>query len=274
MPKSKFVGIPLAYFRRWRSRFRVLPAILVLAALTAIAMTTILPYSRQGLKFNSYRVEFLVSFLCVIYLRYEEKVRRYLTSRGGVSHEWTVRMVKVGVIIDKMAGLNRSKTGEIAQIRQDILDCVVAAIAEVLDLPQKTLCANLLDIGPEKRTMIVSARSVSVREHKGGYEISEHFLPWRAIANATMVIENNYQQRENLGPRDYKSIAVVPVTRGGLALGSLSIDCTTSFAFSGRRLLIFYQVRPYLSLLAQTYSMSATTHACLLNPAQIGSSED
>jgi hypothetical protein len=117
--------------------------------------------------------------------------------------------------------------------------------------------------------MTVSARSSTLREYRGEYATVEAFLPWRAIEKATMVIEDDYREREGLGPRVYKSIAAVPVTRDELAYGSLSIDCTIAFAFSGRRRLIFYQVRPYLSLLALTYGPSSITHPCQINPARL-----
>ena len=271
---SRVWGIFCVYLRRWWSHFRLLPAIFILLALFGIVVTAIAPYmrtpGRSWSSWNSWRSSFgeggIVLF-CVLFLRYEEKFRKWYKSRGA-THIWKVRMSTLEKIIDKLAHLDPPKKSAVIQhLREDILKCVVSGISETLDLPIDTLCANLLVL-PESqpKSMRVVARSDDRRPIPVEYPAVDGLLPWRAIKNARMEVEDNYQEREGIGAREYKSIIAIPVTKDGCAYGSLSIDCTMSYAFNGRKEKIYYQVRPYTSLLALTFGSSSPYYECFIKP--------
>lgn len=215
-------------------------------------------------------VNVFVIFTCTLYLRYEEKFRKWIDAKQPL-HDWIVRMAQLSKILEKVPPLDRRKPSEIEQFRSEILECIVSGVAEILDLPAKSLTANLLDIGDHDKTkMVVSARSTCVRPIPMEYAAVDAFLPWRAIKNSSMEVEDNYREREGLGKRPYKSVVAIPVIRGKHAYGSLSIDCTVPYAFSGRKLHIYCQVRPYISLLALTYPPASPYNECSFNPAHLG----
>ncbi len=201
-------------------------------------------------------------------LRYEEKFRKLFFSRR-VDHPWEVRMATLAKVIDELRTSSTSKE-RMASIRNDILKCVVSGIAEVVNVPAESLCANLLCFdGEEKKRMMVAERSDPKRGRYKKYECNDGFLPWMAIKTASILVEHDYREREGLGKRSYRSIVTVPITKEGIAYGSLSVDCGAAFAFWGYKKQIAFQLRPYISLFALTFSKSDTTIPCLFEAAHV-----
>lgn len=271
----KVWGIIRARARSWCSEFRTIPFFFQLAALGAVIIQALGPYMRKAGRawwsWQSWRAG--IADACfvlgaVLYLRYEEKFRKYFNKRK-LEHKWKARMARLARIIDTLKYPDQRKTQAIEECRREILVCVAEGIAEILHIPPESICANLLSLCAGKKQMEVSARSDPIRNLKR-YEAVDAFLPWRAIATGKIEVEHDYHEREGLGPRSYRSIIVMPVTRNDRAYGSLSIDCTVAYAFYGHEPRIAFQVRPYLSLLALTYGDSSPYHECAFDPAHAG----
>lgn len=270
----KLWGIIRARLRGWWSDVRAIPLILQLVALTALLGQTLSPYmrgpGRSWLSRQSWRAasfEAVVALICVCYLRYEEKFRRFFNKRK-IEHAWKARMARLARIVDRLK-CDQRKTQAIDDYRREILICVATGIAEILHIPPESVCANLLSLCDDKKHMEVVTRSDPIRNLKK-YDAVDAFLPWRAIVTGRIEVDHDYHEREGLGPRSYRSIIVMPVTRNDRAYGSLSIDCTTTYAFYGHEPRIAFQVRPYLSLLALTYGDSSTYHECAFDPSHAG----
>ncbi len=272
----RLLGIVSAYSRRWWAGFRLWPMIAVAIAIIALLLTSAAPYMRiPGRKWNSWDSwtaagwELVLIFVCVTYLRYEEKFRKILASKDG-SHDWRVRMAELAKIIDDVYSTDqRQRNTLIPRIRSDILRCIVWGLSEVLDLPRNTLCANLIEFKGSLDSMVAVARSDNLRPLNTEYPTTEEFVPWRAIKNATLEVEDNFRVSDGGPPRGYRSIVAVPVTRAGRAYGAVSIDCTTAYAFSGRQVRVLYQIRPYIALIALTYGDSSLHYECQFNPAHV-----
>ena len=243
--------------------------VFVLLMLALLVVTTISPRMTQpgrswwvaGSWKNSI-LEVWPALLCAMILRYEEKFRKLFFSRRA-DHPWEVRMATLAKIIDDLRTSSIAKD-KMAAIRSEILKCVISAIAEIVNRPAESLCANVLsfeDAGANK--LMVIARSDPKRALYKKYDCNDGFLPWTSIKTASILVEHNYREREGLGKRDYRSIVAVPITKEGKAFGSLAVDCGASFAFFGYKKQIAFQLRPYISLLALTFSKSDSTIECL-----------
>jgi hypothetical protein len=273
---SKAWWVLRARTRRWVSDFHILPATFQALALLVLIVQTLASYMRSpGRTWRDWASwkkalgEAIVILICTIYLRYEEKFRKFFFSRG-VSHGWKVRMAGLSGIIDKTRFDLRQSLNDFQVFRSNILECVVSGVAEVADLPEESLCATLLQfLDSTTSKMVVVTRSNNLRGLNQSYDSVEDFAPWRAVKRADIVVENDYVERAGIGPRPYRSIIVIPITKDGRAYGSLSIDCTTPYAFYGRELQIYYQVRPYVALLALTYGAKSPYHECFFDPAHL-----
>ncbi len=266
-------GLFRSRLSRWASQIRPLPAIFLVVLMTSLVVVTIAPYMRTPGRTwtspKSWRQSLADSAFVLVFaviLRYEERFRRFFFGKG-VSHDWQVRMADLAGIIDRVKKLDLKKTAEVHHLRTQILSCVKSGIVEILDLPPESLSATLVVFANDLTKMTVVARSDSRRNLGREYDSVSGFAPWQAIKTASIVIEDDYREREGIGPRSYRSIAAIPVTRANQAVGCLSIDCTASYAFYGRQTVVLYQVRPYLALLSLTFGPSSLYHECFFEPA-------
>jgi GAF domain-containing protein len=272
----KVFGVLFPRVRGWWSNLKTIPLLLQLSVFAVALIQCAAPFmrmpGRSWFSLTSWKAaipDAVALTVCLLYLRYEEKFRKLFNKRTA-AHGWKVRMANLASVLDCLRFSDLRKQSDVEAFRERTLACVASGIAEILNLPPESLCANLLTLSNfdgQPIRMIVEARSDRLRERRS-YVVNNTFLPWRAICDGRMVIEHTYAPSEEIGTRPYRSIVALPIISSDRRVGSLSIDCTTEYAFYGHEERILYQVRPYLSLLALTYGdashyyeSSVTTHA-------------
>jgi hypothetical protein len=261
---------------RWWSNLPLIRTLVFLGAMAAIAISTVAPsIESQRAPWSSFETWRSIIWgtpgiviLCTFYLRYEKDFFRELTKRNP-AHRYEVRMATLAGLIDRSKGLNPTHTTAVQKFREDVLRCVMSGIAEQLDLEEDTLTANLLVLTAKNpRTMTVVARSKEVRRPNTEHPADESFLAWQAIHNGRIAVADNYREVNRAKRPDYRSIVAIPVIKGEVAYGSLSIDSTEAYAFCDRDWHIYCQCRPYISLLALTFGDSSPYHECRFIPRQ------
>ncbi|MDB5349330.1 MAG: hypothetical protein JWN86_577 [Planctomycetota bacterium] len=203
-------------------------------------------------------------------LRYEKEFRRALTRRK-LDNAYHVRMSALAGLIDRARVLDLRLQADIDTLRIDTLRCITSGIADQLEIDHHTLTANLLVLTQDDPlTMKVVARSDPRRPSPRTHLAADDLLVWRAICTGAIVIEDDLRVSEPEKNRPYRSIAAIPVTKGEFAFGGLSIDCEKAYAFYGEKDRVFCQCRPYIALLALTFSEASPYHKCQIYPPKSG----
>lgn len=154
---------------------------------------------------------------------------------------------------------------QIQQFRKSMLECVVLKLREILGLSEnEPLAASLVELSSLKpRRLRVAARSIRSRDWRVEYS-ADDLLAGSAIGGAKLVIEDDARRNNwrGLGPKDYRSILAIPVTRNGRAYGALSLDAALPFVFFGRARDIAVEMETYVALLALTFRSRALSLRC------------
>src|SRR4051794_21261777 len=99
------IGVFKTKFRRWWNTFSLFPAILQVVVLVAIVGQSVSPDMRvegeSWISLKSWKKSLpstIPLILCVAYLRYEEKFRKFF-GKDKLSHIWKVRMADLAKLL-------------------------------------------------------------------------------------------------------------------------------------------------------------------------------
>jgi hypothetical protein len=216
----------------------------------------------------------LLILAAALYLKFSEKFKRLRAVDAPRSQSWRERQAQLAEIIERlirMKGRDRSRPERILSVQTSILACIVSSISELLDEPADAFCASLL-VFPGSRSeseatptrMVVAARSSAIRALGVDYPCNDDLIAWKAIVENDVKVVDDIQKCDHFvnTRKSYRSVLAIPVTIGGNALGSLSIDSRNAYQFVNRQDDLAFLVRPYISLLAYTFPTDAVSVTC------------
>ncbi len=159
-------------------------------------------------------------------------------------------------------------------IREDLLECIAVRVMQLLGCSSddESIVATLLDFSAgSTEKMVVVARSTSERE-LGMYYTDENSVAFASIREAAPVVEDDVRRSlrfAKLGPKPYRSVLGVPISRKGRAFAGIAIDSDRVYAFFGRGPGIAVEIEQYIGLLSMTYLDDANSVECAYDPRSL-----
>lgn len=261
-------------------------SLLDIAAFAATALAVYVVTVKPGGQAAEYWTsQTLLSLVAALYLKFSEKFKRLRSIDAPRSHSWRERQALLADVVEKLIRLNerdRSRPDKISPIRNSILTCIVSSVAELIDETGDAFCASLL-VFPGSRSepeafppvrMQVAARSSAIRPLGVEYDCDDDLVAWRAIVESDVKVVDDIRESDHFVNvrKSYRSVVAIPVTIGGNAFGTLSIDSRNAYQFVNRHDDLAFLVRPYIALLACTFHTEVVSVPCSYRSTQVSAS--
>ena len=153
---------------------------------------------------------------------------------------------------------------DLRRFRGDVLNLISSCVSSVYVLEPRSVVSSLLIGSDSDETLLVIARSDCDRTDYVSYP-RQGMLAWYAIegrrVEVTGEVKRQYRGFNEVG---YNSVMSLPIISGTLVLGAVSIDHPKPFLFDEREAMFQTVLRPYLRLLAMTF-----THADVAESAPV-----
>lgn len=215
-----------------------------------------------------------------LWLQYGDKFRSNRAFKSMQGGSWTSVQLGFAQVIAKIETPNnlaeaQREHAKLQSLRENILHCAAESVMLELQLDQHDIVvASLCDqFGPEfknntrSKSFFISARSRPLpigHGYKRAQMLAYSAMDLNEVMHANRTRKSSTGNRRplpdpergtwpRLSDRDYQALMALPIIRDGDPLGSICLDCTRAYAFSGKNDVVRTLLQPYVAALMRTY---------------------